>query len=116
MSLVTIHRTDGQTLGDLVTEIKGLNGDAPVRTVSGRTGVLVDQELAHRVLARRLGLDTPVVPVEEVSVGVVVELEPPLTAPETAEVVPTTEPAPVAAKLPRKPSKAAAAAAKTKEV
>lgn len=67
MTLVTLHLAPGQTLKQLMEEISGLSGGAPLRTVTGRTGVLVGAEVAHRYLMRRFGHDKPVLTAEAVA-------------------------------------------------
>lgn len=105
MTLVTVHLAPGQTLKELVQEVRALSGGLPVRTVAGRAGVLVTAELAFTYLGRRLGefgsivgesvgSDVEVVPDSRLSSTGVVQTPPEALPPPPAATPPPPAPLP----------------------
>jgi hypothetical protein len=89
---VTLHLVEGQTMKDLISEVAEISRQ-PVRSVSGRNGVLVDGETAYWYLSRRFA---PRSPLPEPTTP------PPPPGVPVADIVPPAAPEPAKKAAPRK--------------
>jgi hypothetical protein len=103
---VTLHVPEGDSISGLRRSLTDLDPRASLRGVSGRAGVLVEEDLALRFLAERRGL----LLVAPGSLPEPPEEPTPTDAPPVASVNPETAPeAPAAAAQKKPPVKKAAA-------
>lgn len=105
---VTLHIPEGESISSLRRALAELDPQAVLRGVSGRAGVLVDEDLALRFLAGRQGLRLTapgILPAPP-------EAPAPTEVPPTVPVDPETAPEAPAAAAPKKPAAKKTAAKK----